>query len=93
MYIIRGIINFLHVLMQALPGARVQTPSNATHLSLTLTVENATAEHSGTYQCRATDGNSSTHCRAGANSIRCIPTTTISTPARILIVGEMLISV
>ena len=67
--------------------------SNNTHVSLTLSIENATADdHSGTYQCRATDGNSSDHCgaRAGASAIpACVPTTTISTPARIQIVGEI----
>ena len=77
-------------ILQAFPTPLLDT--NNTHVSLTLTIENAIAdEHSGTYQCRATDGNSPDHCgAAGASSIlACVPTITISKPARIQIVGEI----
>ena len=78
-------------ILQAFPTPLLDT-NNPHIISLTLIIESAIAdEHSGTYQCRVTDGNSPVHCgAAGASSIpACVPTTAISKPARIQIVGEI----
>ena len=76
----------IHFALQAFHDVRIQTHNTLTHLSLALIIDNATAKHSGTYQCRATDGSDSAHC--SDSSLDCVPATTISPPARIQIVGE-----
>ena len=78
--------------LQILSDARVLVRDSATHRTAQLSITNVTAFHNGVYQCRANDGNDSTVCREGASDIHCLPTTTISTPARIQIVGKNLIS-